>query len=288
VARRLIKELPPRVAFSFASLLGIVGYYLWLENNIMGQLIVFAALLIMTGLPHGAIDPALARRAGLWSGAAGLLAFSLTYFSASVALLGLWFLQPELLVIPLLVLSAWHFSGDWLAHFRKTVSVAISIAVITLPALFHAEAVTEIFDLLVRQSGPIIVYCMGCLAAASSLYVFVCCIIKPRPRATALLELLVLFGSALVLPPIPYFTLYFCLLHSPLHLRDSLLELGTTETLTYAIPFTVLSIAAGFLFWVNLPAVELSAQIIQVIFIGLFALTVPHMVLIELLKSKAT
>jgi Brp/Blh family beta-carotene 15,15'-monooxygenase len=252
----------------------------------MDQLFVFAALLIMTGLPHGAIDPALARRAGLWRGPAGLLAFSLTYFIGSVVLVGIWFLQPELLVIPLLILSAWHFSGDWLAHFRKAVSVSISIAVITLPALFHADAVTSIFDLLTPQSSSIIVYCMACGAVMSTLYVFVGCFVNPRPRATALIELLILFGSALVLPPIPYFTIYFFLLHSPLHLRDSLFELGITEMLTYAIPFTLLSIAAGFLFMANLPAVEITAQIIQVIFIGLFALTVPHMVIIELLKSK--
>lgn len=252
----------------------------------MGQLIVFAALLIITGLPHGAIDPALARRAGLWRGTAGLLAFSLTYFGASVALVGIWFLQPELLVIPLLVLSAWHFSDDWLGHFRKTISVAISIAVITLPALFHAEAVIAIFDLLAPQSSLIIVYCMSCLAILSSLFVFVCCFKSPIPHAAALVELLMLFVSAWALPPIAYFTLYFCLLHSPLHLSDSVSELGVCETLTYAIPFTLLSIAAGFLLLTNLLAVEVTIQIIQVIFIGLFALTVPHMVLIELLKSK--
>lgn len=252
----------------------------------MAQLLVFAILLIATGLPHGAIDPALARRAGLWQRPWGLLAFSLTYFGASVALVAIWFFQPEMLVIPLLALSAWHFSADWIAHFRKTVSFAISIAVITLPALFHADAVTAIFDQLTPRSSTTIVYSMGFIAIVSSLHVFVCCTAKPRPQAPAVLELLVLFGAALALPPIPYFTLYFCLLHSPLHLRDSLSLLGVTETLTYAVPFTLLSLGAGTLFLMNLPDAEWTAQITQVIFIGLFALTVPHMLLIQLIKSK--
>ena len=288
MAQSVIERWPKRIAFSAMMSLAILAYNFWLHDNLSGQLAILIYLLAITGLPHGAIDPAIARRAGFWQGAGGLMVFSLSYFLLSLAMVGIWFVSPEVLVIPLLVLSAWHFSGDWLVFFDRPLSLAVSVSVITLPAFFFEVEVTSIFDLLVPNSSAVVVELMGLIAVVSTLYVVCRCMSAPDLSKIALIEIFTLFCASVALPPIPYFTLYFCLLHSPLHLHESLSKLGFSQVIVFALPFTVLGIAAGIAFLIHLPAADLSQQIIQVIFIGLFALTVPHMVLIALSRKRGS
>ena len=288
MAQSVIERWPKRIAFSAMMSLAILAYNFWLHDNLSGQLAILISLLAITGLPHGAIDPAIARRAGFWQGAGGLMVFSLSYFLLSLAMVGIWFVSPEVLVIPLLVISAWHFSGDWLVFFDRPLSLAVSVSVITLPAFFFEVKVTSIFDLLVPNSSAVVVELMGFIAVVSTLYVVCRCMSAPDLSKIALIEIFTLFRASVALPPIPYFTLYFCLLHSPLHLHESLSKLGFSQVMVFALPFTVLGIAAGIAFLIHLPAADLSQQIIQVIFIGLFALTVPHMVLIALSRKRGS
>ena len=64
-------------------------------------------------------------------------------------------------------------------------------------------------------------------------------------------------------------------------------QLGLVKTLVYAVPFTMLSLGAGALLFASLPDIDISFQLIQVVFVGLFALTVPHMLLIGVLNQDS-
>jgi len=98
--------------------------------------------------------------------------------------------------------------------------------------------------------------------------------------------LLLALGAA-VLHPLAYFIAYWCFLHSPRHLtlaaRDLSLDswgarlraVAPTTLATYALA------AAAVPFLMDMPG---DAVLMQVIFIGLAALTVPHMIL-ELIAS---
>ena len=68
MARSALAKPPARLAFSVLSVIAIGGYNVWLRGNIEAQLLILGLLLAMTGLPHGAVDPAIARQAGLWRG----------------------------------------------------------------------------------------------------------------------------------------------------------------------------------------------------------------------------
>jgi Brp/Blh family beta-carotene 15,15'-monooxygenase len=280
-----IAQLPARAAFSLTAVVAMAFYHLWMRDSVEVQLTIFCALLALTGLPHGAIDPAIARKAGLWSGLTGLIMFSAGYLGLAVIAVGIWFVMPELFIIPMLALSAWHFSGDWSPYFSHPASVAVSCAVITLPALFYSQEVLAIFYLLAPTYSDTIVSGMAVFSILSTLFVFFSCFKIPHPSHTVLAELAILFCAAVALPPIPFFTVYFCLLHSPLHLSESLAQLGLSETVVFAVPFTALSFAAGSLFLLGLPDISFSFQLIQVIFVGLFALTIPHMLLIGALNQ---
>ena len=142
-----------------------------------------------------------------------------------------------------------------------------------------------IFAVLAPAGSQIIVDGMVLLSVASSLTAAFCCFKKQQSSVILLAELVVLFCAAYALPPIAYFTVYFCLLHSPLHLNQSMEQLGLAETLVYAVPFTVLSFVLGAGLFLSLPDIDFSFQLMQVVFVGLFALTVPHMLLIGVLSQ---
>ncbi len=286
MTRSTIAKLPARLSFCVISVIAIATYNFWLRENFEAHLIILGFLLALTGLPHGAIDPAIARQAGWWEGAFGLLIFSLGYLALSVMVVAVWLIVPELFFVPMLIFSAWHFSEDWLDYFDRLACLAISSSVITLPALFYPEELLAIFAVLTPATGQIIVDSMRLVSVVSTLAVCALCLRAQRPNIVVLLELAVLFFSAFALPPIAHFTVYFCVLHSPIHLGRSLKKLGITKTLVYAVPFTVLSFVFGIILFISLPDIDVSSRFIQVIFVGLLALTVPHMLLIGLLNQQ--
>jgi Brp/Blh family beta-carotene 15,15'-monooxygenase len=286
MTRFTIAKLPARFSFCVISLISIAIYNFWLRENDEAHLIILVILLAVTGLPHGAIDPAIARQAGWWEGTSGLLKFSLGYLTLSVIVVAIWLILPELFIVPMLAFSAWHFSEDWLNYFDRLASLAISSSVITLPALFYPEELLGIFAVLTPATDQIIVNSMRIVSIISVLAVSILCLDTKKPNTVALLELSILFFSAFALPPIAYFTVYFCVLHSPIHLSQSLKKLGLSKTLIYAVPFTILSFMAAAILFLSLPHIDIRSQFIQVIFVGLLALTVPHMLLIGMFNQE--
>ena len=104
----------------------------------------------------------------------------------------------------------------------------------------HNEGVDSLypdsgFDLLVPNSSIVVVELMGLIAVVSTLYVVCRCMSAPDLSKIALIEIFTLFCASVALPPIPYFTLYFCLLHSPLHLHESLSKLGFSQVIVFAL-----------------------------------------------------
>jgi len=97
---------------------------------------------------------------------------------------------------------------------------------------------------------------------------------------------------AFVAEPLVYFALYFCALHSLRHLAGLFREAPASEqgrlwrmTFVYTVATVVL---AGVLLalWSHLP---IDTLILQLVFIGLAAVTVPHMMLMgwaAVLSSK--
>lgn len=98
---------------------------------------------------------------------------------------------------------------------------------------------------------------------------------------------MVVAALALTTPPLVFFIIYFCLLHSARHLREGFDEergvLPQRVEVGIVIGATVAPIvaAAAFLSFTGGGA-ELDERLLQVAFIGLAALTVPHMIVVTL------
>jgi Brp/Blh family beta-carotene 15,15'-monooxygenase len=93
---------------------------------------------------------------------------------------------------------------------------------------------------------------------------------------------------ALILPPLVSFSVYFCLWHSRGHivrLWHNLQQNQRLATVQEAIVYTLLSWISAVLFFFYLSG-SISDIILQITFIGLAALTWPHMILVDYMDKK--
>jgi Brp/Blh family beta-carotene 15,15'-monooxygenase len=83
-----------------------------------------------------------------------------------------------------------------------------------------------------------------------------------------------------------FFIVYFCGLHSVRHLREGFREEhghGRRLTLLIVAAYTLAPLLmAGVFLWATAGTASLDDQLLRVVFIGLAALTVPHMALVTL------
>jgi Brp/Blh family beta-carotene 15,15'-monooxygenase len=103
-----------------------------------------------------------------------------------------------------------------------------------------------------------------------------------------LIALLSMVVIALILPPLVSFSVYFCLWHSRGHivrLWHSLQQNQRLATVQEAIVYTLLSWISAVLFFFYLSG-SISDIILQITFIGLAALTWPHMILVDYMDKK--
>ena len=101
----------------------------------------------------------------------------------------------------------------------------------------------------------------------------------------SLIELAFLVLVLGILPPLVGFALYFCIIHTGRHMQHiwRCIQSHTTprQILLQAAIFAIASWLFGLimLFWLD--SGNVSQDLLQVIFIGLAALTVPHMILVD-------
>ena len=250
------------------------------------QIPLLLALVTVLGLPHGALDPFVARAAFGLTDRAGMAAFLSLYAALAGLVAVLWWLAPFEMLLLFLAISALHFSLDWRSAAPWPLRILLGGAVIVLPCLNHAAEVAEIFRLLAddtRTEG--VIGLLSAVAPAWALALTAGSVWLLRRAAWAACEGIVLVAAGLLLPPLLFFVLYFCGLHSPRHLIDTAIELGFRSfapVLRAALPATLATVAAAVFVYQQLELGAPSAALLKIVFIGLAALTVPHMLLIEL------
>lgn len=250
-------------------------------------LAVLVGGVVLLGLPHGALDPQVAREHFAELPGFNRFTFSLAYttFAASYALL--WLRLPVIGLAGFLLIASFHFGSDWQDRGLPLTRLAYGAAVVTVPTLHHASRVATIYRALIgpgdtSQGSELLVHLSQPLALVAIAVALGAAAAQWRRRPLDLLELGAILATALVLDPLLYFTAYFCLLHSPRHLFETARSIGLT-TLTAIVrasaPIVVATLALAVILWKLLPAASLDAHLLQIVFIGLAALTVPHMLL---------
>ena len=155
-------------------------------------------------------------------------------------------------------------------------------------SMMHREPVEVIFGYLVGGPTQAVWQALDVIAVIVALALVFCLVqgvINRRWRA-GLAELVLLATLFALTPPLVGFAVYFCLVHTLRHVRAILSSLGTGMSglmlLSQVILFTLASwLAGGMAFWFLAETGDSESALMRVVFIGLAALTVPHMILVD-------
>ena len=249
-------------------------------------IILYTPILIMAlfGVPHGALDAAILRARLPASHQIAALA---GYVGMAVSTVLAWYFAPTAAMLLFLALSVLHFGRSDIADQAPPLPLAQVVArgglwAIVLP-LLHWSSVAPMFSELNTDPATIkyaltLAFGGWLLACAALVYLAL------RRRTHAAVAPLAI-GLILIycLPPLWSLTAYFCAWHARRHTQQVLHTLPDAQgaralgrritALTLLVSLTI-----GFMM---VSSVSLDTATIRLFFVGIFALTVPHMVLID-------
>jgi Brp/Blh family beta-carotene 15,15'-monooxygenase len=257
-------------------------------------MIVLALAVTFLGLPHGALDFAVAKSLNLVTSVSSAIRFMSIYVAIAALSIIFWVWVPEIALVLFLCISVFHFSADWRAAMPPLFRLSLASIILCGPSILHSAVVTELFTtlLLTSQAASWVVESMQI-----TFYVGLCVFIyfllqlsiyKKRPNVWQYTEWLTLLVSSIILTPLLHFGLYFCLLHSPKHLQDVgvKLHVSVKRAIVISLPFVILTIVLAAGLYDLFGTGELNIDLLRWIFIGLFGLTMSHMMLIHLWHSS--
>ena len=258
--------------------------------------VIALAFVALIGLPHGAFDGAIARHLGYSRTLGGLIKFIAVYLGLAAAVVAFWVWQPGLALALFLLISAVHFGyGDATAAsgIARAVQIAAhgGVAVFGI-SLFHLQQVTPLYAAL--TNGDVLLAVMMTeffpLFIMPIAVVYLISAIRDAGLRPRLVELALLCLLLSVVPPLVGFAMYFCVIHTGRHMRhiwDSVnSHTAPRRILLQAVWFTLASWGGGAIMLLWLDSGNISQDLLQVIFIGLAALTVPHMILVDALFRR--
>ena len=277
------------VGFCLLSALFLLAY----DVTFAYKIPILVLLITLVGMPHGALDVMMIARLvrlsetkidstvgvnlSYWRRLCG---YYLVYTGIAGLAFGFWLLFPSAALILFLVMAVSHFRYDWHGFGGGLMQISLSALVVTGPAVFHADAIAGYFQALFLsdQATSIIIVSLQSVALSAVLLA----LYAPKHSSSSRLLVLMLMSiSVYCLDPLLFFIAYFCSLHSPLHTLSikNEFDLSWPQLLNRVVPPMLITLLLMGLIYVLVPFQSVDAQWLRIIFIGLFALTVPHMFL---------
>ena len=251
--------------------------------------IAIAGILI-AGVPHGGFDGAVARRTGWAILKRSTLAFHASYILLAALVAVAWLSAPGIILALFLFISAIHFGSSDIRSVTKPwqwqcflpLIAHSGLVCIAIPGL-HPELVLRLFNILVGETNALAIL-------GGIVYVVYASLVKEWWRSAALLGiLLVMFFW---LDPLVSFAIYFCFVHSPQHslrIWRSLTPNDQRRCFLEAAAYTTTAwiIALLLMAWLHKASgIDFDSLLIQLTFIGLASLTVPHMILVDMIDRQ--
>ena len=269
--------------FALAAVI-VMALQALVDPSLPVQVLMLAPLVAVLGLPHGALDLPIAEALWPLEGRARQAMFTVLYLGLSGGVVAAWLLLPGFALFVFLAYSMLHFSDDWAAD-RPALRWSGGLATVGAPALLHHAEVEAIFAILAQDGAALATDAAALVGSAGLALLAVSIVTSARARGAAALEQAVVWTIAAILPPLMYFAVYFCALHSIRHFTATMSAvpngrraLGVAAVLSVIV--TLAALLATF-HGMTPTSVATTEQGIRVIFIGLAALTVPHMILVD-------
>ena len=253
--------------------------------------VVAVLFVVVIGLPHGAFDGAIANHLGAGRSFAATAKFIASYCAAAGLVIAIWIMFPAVTLALFLIISMIHFGrGDASAKsgpiFMTQVLLHGGLPIFGIIYL-QQSSVIPLFDALTNGASDlailiskIIVPVLGLMAGLYGLMAFRDASLRARFAEFILLAMVIA-----ILPPLVSFALYFCIIHTGRHMRRIWHVLASTISpkglYRQAAGFTLASWLVGGAAFLWLENGDLDGALLQVVFIGLAALTVPHMILVD-------
>ena len=254
--------------------------------NLIGLLAV-----VFIGLPHGAMDGALAIHLGWMNRPIKAATFLLAYVGLAVLVVGMWLIVPTVGFLMFLAISLFHFGrGDIVPRAKEHQFAEVLMRgglVLAGISLFHRSEVDSIFEVLIGSDTEIVWLFLQAVGVLTMVLIpYVILTKSKQERTAAIAEVTGLLALFAIAPPLLGFAIYFCGVHSVRHfkhmgtmLKSTLQQFQVTRT---TVIFSLMTWAVGLVVLANQSAsIGLEPALLQVIFIGLAALTVPHMILVD-------
>lgn len=280
-------------SFVGASIIALVIlFWMPLTLSLQGQVLLLLIPITLLGLPHGAMDAPIAAASGLCRTPVRAVLFHVGYLGLAGLVVAAWIAAPVLALAAFLLISAWHFGGDWDTDDQIIPRFAAGCALLSMPSILYADDVVALFVMLSGPQATGIVSVMPPLGALSIALLVRWYWLHRAGRTLSVLECAAALIPGLVLPPLWFFALYFCWLHSPRHLiahwpqvRARLSRQTAILVLSAYTAGTVMVAVTASALIESVP-IDGTAPLVRLLFIGLAALTVPHMALLFYLHWK--
>jgi Brp/Blh family beta-carotene 15,15'-monooxygenase len=253
--------------------------------------VIALLFVVLIGLPHGAFDGAIANHLGAGRSFAAAVKFIASYCAVTGLVIAIWIMLPAITLALFLIISVIHFGrGDASAKSRSVFMIQVLLHG-GLPIFgiiyFQQSSVIPLFDALTNGGsdlailmGNIMVPAMGLMTGLYGLMAF-----RDASLRARFVEFILLAVVFAILPPLVSFALYFCIIHTGRHMRRIWHVLASASSpkglYQQAVGFTLASWLVGGAAFLWLETGNLDAALLQVVFIGLAALTVPHMILVD-------
>jgi len=275
------------ICFSLLAIVVAIISIFWQPTDNLSYLIILAIIIFFLGVPHGALDPIFAKKllpVSSWR--------SWSYFVFLYGVLGLvmaffWVLSPLLFMITFLCLSALHFSRDLENTAPRITKLLYGGTVIVLPTLLHYDVMVNLFTLILNpEEGMLIVNFLHVIALPYLILLILSIAFECYRNTFQAIELFAISLLAIFAQPLLSFTIFFCGMHSLRHvLRTQDYSQFTWKQIYLTSLLPMLGVVLiSLLSWIFLPESPNYPRILQLIFVGLACLTVPHMLLVDRVK----
>ena len=267
-------------------------------------LFVCLVLVASIGISHGALDNMKGAQLLKIFDMKSMFTFYVGYLAISVLVICVWLLSSTFLLCLFLLLASYHFGkedSEFLFQSKKFYLDILfflkGLVIISAPLFFQYTDTINIFntigmntDLFIFRDYSFIISCFF-ISIISSI-----AIVRIARNLYASILIIDLFAIVILnyfLHPLFAFTLYFCFLHSVRHSITLMQDLDKDLSksikifIRKSLPLTIVTasifvVAFAFL----MSEYDINSSINKVIFVGLAALTFPHIILEYLLEKN--
>ncbi len=255
-------------------------------------------LIFFVGLPHGSFDGAVAALVG-FRNRIQFLQFLSCYLVLFFFVILFWLYFPIISLTIFIIITIIHFGlCDWtnfkIKKYKYSVSFTYGMTIIFGIVYFNEAQSFLIFEYLTNENIYYLkkYFIIPYFLTFISIIYFIYLSFDEKKLRNGVIEILLLLVIFYFFDPLLSFTIYFCFFHTYKHLKHLIRNIYTNlpnkKFVIYStLAFTIISWIGGFgVVYYLVQNMSLYESILKVIFIGLAALTLPHMLLVDIIYRK--